>query len=140
MPTVAVSSANVIAGDINKKNILATQSARKDIAFEFGVFTITSYIENSPNSLAEAMLSGLPCVASYVGGIPSMVDGGLTGLLYPVEEVPVLADRIRRIFLDDQLAMQLGENARRIALERHDPAAVVDQLLAAYNKICALHP
>ena len=60
-------------------------------------FVISSYIENSPNSLAEAMLVGMPCVASFVGGIPSMVDDGRTGLLYPVDDVALLAAQIRQV-------------------------------------------
>lgn len=99
------------------------------------VFTITSYIENSPNSLAEAMLAGMPCVASFVGGIPSMIHDDETGLLYPVEDVPLLADKIRKIFLDDELAMRLGDQASRIACERHQPQLVVNQLLEAYEVV-----
>ncbi|MBI3441612.1 MAG: glycosyltransferase family 4 protein [Proteobacteria bacterium] len=99
------------------------------------VFAITSYIENSPNSLAEAMLLGLPCVASYVGGIPDMVRTGETGLLYPVDDVPLLAEKIRNIFVDAELAVHLGSNARSVAHERHNPKRVVEQLVAAYNKI-----
>ena len=62
------------------------------------VFAITSYIENSANSLAEAMMVGMPCIASFVGGLPSMIHDNDTGLLYPVEDVPLLANKIRRIF------------------------------------------
>jgi glycosyltransferase involved in cell wall biosynthesis len=99
------------------------------------VFAITSYIENSPNSLAEAMLTGMPCIASYVGGIPSMVDGGTTGLLYPAEDVPMLANCIRSIFVDDELSVHLADNAYRAAHDTHDPDNVVAQLLNAYNRI-----
>jgi glycosyltransferase involved in cell wall biosynthesis len=98
------------------------------------VFVITSYIENSPNSLAEAMLVGMPCVASCVGGIPDMVQQGTTGLLYPVDDVPMLADRIRKVFADDKMAVSLGGNARAAALERHDPDRVIKQLVLAYEQ------
>lgn len=97
------------------------------------VFAITSYIENSPNSLAEAMLVGMPCVASYVGGIPSMIDDKETGLLYPVEDVPLLANKIRNIFIDDELAQRLANKASIIAQDRHHPETVVNQLLQAYQ-------
>ena len=103
------------------------------------VFAITSYIENSPNSLAEAMLLGMPCVASYVGGIPDMVRTDETGLLYPVDDVPLLAEKIRNIFVDDVLAVRLGTNARTVAHVRHDPRRVVEQLITAYNEILAFY-
>ncbi len=99
------------------------------------VFVLASYIENSANSLAEAMLVGMPCAASFVGGIPSMVHDGETGLLYPVEDVPLLAEKIRSTFLDDALAVRLGRNARRVGQGRHDPNTVVQQLVEAYDKI-----
>lgn len=99
------------------------------------VFAITSYIENSPNSLAEAMLVGMPCIASFVGGIPDMVSNGDTGLLYPVDDVPLLASKIRQVFLDDKLAIRLARNARSVARERHDPRRVTEQLITAYERI-----
>jgi len=101
------------------------------------VFAITSYIENSPNSLAEAMLAGMPCVASFVGGIPDMVSDHDTGLLYPVEDVPLLVNKIRSVFNNDRMAIRLGESARRAANDRHDPKIVVKQLMAAYHKAMA---
>ncbi|MCD6321395.1 MAG: glycosyltransferase family 4 protein [Clostridiales bacterium] len=102
------------------------------------VFIIASYIENSPNSLAEAMMLGMPCAASYVGGIPSMIDNGRTGLLFPAGDVPLLADCIRRSFKDASFAKMLGENARLVAATRHAPTLVVKQLLDAYKKLLSL--
>lgn len=101
------------------------------------VFVISSYVENSPNSLAEAMLLGMPCVASFVGGIPSMVEDGRTGLLYPVDDVPMLAARIRALLRDDATAASLGRAAREEALRRHDPDRVTGELLAAYRYVLA---
>jgi glycosyltransferase involved in cell wall biosynthesis len=101
------------------------------------VFAISSYIENSPNSLCEAMQVGLPCVATYTGGIPSLVEHGRTGLLFPTGDAPLLADMIMRIFRDDDLACRLGRAARAEASERHAPQRVVSQLLNAYNHVIA---
>jgi len=64
-----------------------------------------------------------------------MVQEGVSGLLYPVDDVPLLADRIKRIFTDDRLAETLGNNARHVALQRHDPETVTTQLLAAYEQL-----
>ena len=98
-------------------------------------FVISSYVENSPNSLAEAMMVGMPCIASFVGGIPSMVDNGRTGLLYPVDDIPLLAAGIRRVFRDDDLAVRIAAAAREAAAIRHDPATVTEQLMAAYARV-----
>jgi glycosyltransferase involved in cell wall biosynthesis len=101
------------------------------------VFAISSYIENSPNSLCEAMQAGLPCVATFAGGIPSLVEHGRTGLLFPAGDAALLADSILRIFRSDDLAAGLGRAARASATERHDPQRIVSQLLNAYQTVLA---
>jgi glycosyltransferase involved in cell wall biosynthesis len=99
------------------------------------VFAIASLLENSSNSLCEAQMVGLPCVTSYVGGIPSLVEEGQTGLFFPSADAPILAERIREIFVNDDLARTLGARARRVALVRHDPELVVQKVLEAYEMV-----
>lgn len=77
------------------------------------VFVITSIIENSPNSLGEAQIIGTPCVASFVGGIPDMVDDGVNGLMYRYEDHISLAFKIIRLFADDDLAVMLSANGQK---------------------------
>jgi glycosyltransferase involved in cell wall biosynthesis len=112
-------------------NAMAAQLSRAH------VFAISSYIENSPNSLCEAMQVGLPCVATYVGGIPSLLHHGRTGLLFPPGDAPLLADAIMRIFRDDDLAGRLSRAARAEASERHAPQRVISQLLNCYHDVVA---
>src|SRR5690606_18797557 len=99
------------------------------------VFICPSSIENSPNSLGEAQLLGVPCIASYVGGVPDMVEQEKTGLLYRFEEVEMLAQSIKRIFTDDSLAQKLSENGMVAASKRHDRHANMNQLLKIYRGI-----
>lgn len=99
------------------------------------VFCNSSLVENSPNSLCEAQLLGMPCLGSYAGGIPSLIKEGTTGLLFPSTDPAVVADTISRIFSDDDLAESLGINARQVAMQRHDPKVVVNQLVSAYRDI-----
>jgi glycosyltransferase involved in cell wall biosynthesis len=83
------------------------------------------------------MQVGLPCVASYAGGIPSLVEQGRTGLLFPTGDAPLLAEAIMRIFRDDDLACRLSVAARNAASERHAPQRVLSQLLNAYKNVIA---
>lgn len=99
------------------------------------VFVCPSSIENSPNSLAEAMILGVPCVASYVGGVPDMLSHGVEGYLYQADAPYMLAHYVCEIFSDTDLAISLSTNARRRALTRHDPQTNTRTLLEIYGKI-----
>src|SRR5712672_1202486 len=101
------------------------------------VFATSSYIENSPNSLCEAMQAGLPCVATYAGGIPSLLEDGRTGLLFPPGDAPLLANAILGIFRDDGLAGRLGRAAKLEASARHAPQTVMSQLLNVYRGVAS---
>lgn len=97
------------------------------------VFLCPSSIENSPNSLGEAQILGVPCVASYVGGVPEMMKGNENNL-YRFEEVEMLAEKICRVFddADNQPSMQSQ------AAERHSRAINVARQLEIYHKIAEI--
>ena len=97
------------------------------------IFICPSSIENSPNSLGEAQLIGTPVIASYVGGIPDMVQNGKTGILYRFEEIEMLAEYIKQIFENDKLAKQLSENEIREAEKRHDKETIFKELISIYD-------
>ena len=99
------------------------------------VFVCPSSIENSPNSLGEAQLVGTPVVASYVGGIPDMVEHGKTGLLYRFEEHEMLAQCVCSIFRDSDLAERLSTNGKLCAQKRHDRQVNAKRTLDIYNEI-----
>ena len=99
------------------------------------VYCQASYVENSPNSLAEAQLQGVPIVASFAGGIPSMVENGQTGLLVPSGDAAQLAAAIRQLFSSDDLKDSLAMRAKEAAAGRHDPVSVVSDLIACYRKV-----
>ncbi len=100
------------------------------------VFVIPSLIENSPNSLAEAMIVGTPTVSSFVGGIPSMVRDNETSLCFPPGDEKVMAERINMIFRDDMLAVRLSEEAQKTAHKRHDRHTIVTTMLIIYRSLC----
>lgn len=100
------------------------------------VFAIPSFIENSPNSLAEALVVGTPAVSSFTGGIPSMVQDGETGLLFPRGDCHVMAHRIIEIFRDNACAESISKNSRKVARERHAPQSVYLSLLNMYTRVC----
>ena len=99
------------------------------------VFMCASSIENSSNSIGEAQILGLPCVCSYVGGTPSIVEDGKTGILYRFEEYEMLAHHIMEVFRNKELACRIGKEARIVALERHNAEKNTNETFEIYNRI-----
>lgn len=76
------------------------------------IFVLCSSIENHSSSLKEAMMVGMPCVASAVGGVPEYVTHGNNAFLYRFGEYDVMASFIEKLFENDSLAAELSERAR----------------------------
>ena len=104
-----------------------------------GVYVHPSLADNSPNALAEAMVVGVPCVASAAGGVPSMITGGVDGLLCAPNDVYALAGKIAAIEADVQLAGGLAGAARARGRERHDPATIAAATMDMYADIIERH-
>lgn len=99
------------------------------------IFVCPSTIENSSNSLGEAMLLGMPIVASYVGGLPSMMTHGVEGYFFPLHQEYTLAGYIDALFENIDKAKELSAHARERALKTHDAERNKKDLLMCYNKI-----
>lgn len=91
--------------------------------------------ENSPMVIAEAMASGVPVVATRVGGIPSMIQHGRTGLLYDAGNVVRLIDCLKRLLMQPALCHIMGQHARQEARKRYSPIIVADATVAAYRQL-----
>lgn len=99
------------------------------------VFVMPSAVENSPNSLGEAMLLGVPCVAADVGGIHNLLEDGGDGLLYPAGDVDALADAVIEIFSKEAVAERFSDNARKHARINHDSNQNYYRLCNIYRKM-----
>jgi glycosyltransferase involved in cell wall biosynthesis len=94
-----------------------------------------SIIENSSNSICEAQLLGVPCIASNVGGSSDLIENGYSGFLYRFEEYEILAKYISDIFSDIELARKISNNARVTAFQRHDRLKIVKECNKIYAEI-----
>jgi len=90
------------------------------------------WFENAPLSVLEAMAGGTPTIASTVGGVPELITDGVEGLLVPPNDVVALADAMRRLEADRDLARRLGEAARHRAAMWFSPSRHIEGLLASY--------
>ncbi len=99
------------------------------------VFALPSTIENSPNSLGEAMLLGTPCVAADVGGVTTMLASGREGLTYQSTAPYMLAHCIKQVFAMEDRAEAMGAAASEHARITHDPGKNLEDLLGIYREI-----
>lgn len=120
--------------NINLKGVASAEVLR-DSLLKSTLYFHSSYVENSPNSVGEAQLVGIPVVASRVGGTDSMVEHGKTGFLYPVTDPYMAAYYIKRLIDNKEENMAIGIKAREIALVRHDKRQIVKELLDVYEQI-----
>ena len=109
-------------------------SAMRSAYVSANVFVCPSSVENSPNSLGEAQILGVPCIASYVGGIPSMTKADDGCLLYRFEEYEMLAVLIERVFDCNILMNELSVNGKKEANLRHDRVKNLKKLMEIYGR------
>jgi len=98
-------------------------------------FVVCSALENHSSTLKEAMMAGLPCISSYVGGVPEYVKHGENGMLYRFEEYELLSEYICNIFDDREFAMRIGNAARETARKIHDSADIYNRIISIYKNI-----
>lgn len=122
--------------------------AMREQYLKSSLYVCCSSLENSPNSLGEAMLLGMPCVAAAVGGIPSLFTGGVDGISY--EGCPDtddardleahahrLAQAVIRMWQEPEKQETYCRNAREHALRNHDRQGNYQATLEVYGEIAA---
>ncbi|MEE3486930.1 MAG: glycosyltransferase [Bulleidia sp.] len=112
-------------GTLNEKEVIThLQKAN--------VFLLPSAMENSSNSLQEAMILGVPSAASSTGGTPGMVGSEDNCLLYPFDEPEKGAEKIAQIFDNEETAVSLSQNGRKRIQYLADPMKNAEQVKNIY--------
>ena len=83
----------------------------------------------------EAMASGTPVIASRLGGLPEIVEDGVTGYLFPPGDVSALRDRLTQILADPAAVARLGSNARKAVVAELTWDRCAERCLAAYREL-----
>ena len=110
-----------------------TDEARmRDLYQAADLLVMPTLMDNLPNTIAEAMACGIPCVAFSVGGTPQMVDTGLNGYLAECRNSLDFAEGIARV-LGSKSYDALCRNARKKALAAYSEKAVAEQYIELYN-------
>ena len=122
--------------NVNLKGIASAEQLREAMLNNTLYFQ-PSYVENSPNSVAEAQMLGLPVVATNVGGTCSMVEHGKSGYLFPATDPYMAAYYIMKTVKNTSFNVDMGKYGQNIARQRHDRESIVKNLIDIYKTIIA---
>ncbi len=100
------------------------------------VFVFYSLEEGLGLSLLEAMAAGKPCVASDVGGVSSVIENGVTGILVPSKDTHALKEAIMRIFRDNELSVSLAGMGRALVEKKFSLDGMTKGVIDVYKKAC----
>ncbi|MFY9824844.1 MAG: N-acetyl-alpha-D-glucosaminyl L-malate synthase BshA [Thermoanaerobaculia bacterium] len=110
----------------------------EDMLVGADLFLLPSESESFGLAALEAMSCEVPVIASNAGGLPEVVDDGVTGFLRPVGDVAGMAAAALRLLGDEDLRRRFGEEGRRQAVERFSQDAVVARYRSLYQKVTGL--
>lgn len=127
---------NINHNDVNVQICgVANPEQIKEALLNCTLYVHPSYIENSPNSIGEAQLLGIPVIATNVGGVSSMVDHGSNGYLVPANDPYMIVKYILELYYDKEKNIDIGRKAQDIAKIRHDPQMVACNLYSIYERL-----
>jgi len=99
------------------------------------IFVLPSLGEGISNTLLEAMATGLPLVATRVGGNPELIEEGVNGCLVPVADPPALAHSLKTLLEEPQNIRLFGEKSLNKVQQRFDWSRTVEEYLTVYDQL-----
>jgi len=116
---------------------LGVQTSQEIVSnmMECSVYVHPSYIDNSPNSVCEAQLLGLPVVACNVGGLSTILDSGNAGILVPANAPYELAYHLKQFAINENYCEEKRLLGLDLAKKRHNPQRIVSDLISTYKSI-----
>lgn len=111
----------------SRKNVLDEISSAK-------IFVLSSNYEGMPNALIEAMCLGLPCISTKIPGTIDLIDNNINGILVDINDVDALANSIKTLLNDDDMAIKLAKNACMIS-SKFDTDVIVDKWIQLIENV-----
>jgi glycosyltransferase involved in cell wall biosynthesis len=99
------------------------------------LFVLTSDSEGTPNVILEAMSCGLPVVATRVGGVPDVVQDGVTGCLVDPGDEQAMVRTVLSLLEDRDRRLEMGDRARRFVMQNHSIGRLAPRLSEVYDKV-----
>jgi glycosyltransferase involved in cell wall biosynthesis len=127
-----------IAAEYSMTDICIFTGHRQDMPELYAlmdVFVLPSHRESFPRSPMEASAMKVPCVVTDIPGCRETVEYERNGLLVPVGDIQALADAVIDLLSDQEKAQRMGEEGRRMAVERFDERLVFERVKAEYARL-----
>jgi L-malate glycosyltransferase len=122
-------------GSQQQFTFLGRRSDIPDILASCDIGVLPSRAEGLSNALLEYMASGLPTIASRVGGNSELVNDGVTGLLVLPEDSNAIADALLRLLRNPELSRQMAENGKKVAVETYSFERLIGEVDALYTEL-----
>ena len=115
------------------------QDALKNKLLNSSFYIHPSYIDNSPNSVCEAQILGVPVIACNTGGLRTIIKDKKTGFLVPANDPLMIAHLITKLSDDEELLEKVSKASIAQASARHDKQIIKEQIYSIYSKIIKFH-
>ena len=130
----AIMNVPFLSNNVVLKGITLSNDLVKGL-LESNLFVHCSYIDNSPNSVCEAQLIGLPVISTNVGGISTLIQDEVDGFLVPSNEPHILASKIFDLANNPDKLLFISKNSIEVAHKRHDRSKIKNSLIGIYTSI-----
>jgi N-acetyl-alpha-D-glucosaminyl L-malate synthase BshA len=127
-------------GIASRVRFLGERDALPELLAPADAFALASSEESFGLSALEAMACGTPVVATRVGGVPEVVEHRVTGLLVDPDDRDGYARALKMLMSDRVLAQDMGQAARRVAVERYERMTVVQRYEQLYEELLQTRP
>ena len=124
-------------GVAEKVTFLGWQQDLESVFRRWDVFCLPSLEEGFGLAALEAMASGLPVIATSVGGLPEIVEDGVTGCLVPPSDPRALAASLRKLLHDGALRQAMGASAHRRVTDHFSVDRMVRNVAILYDSLLA---
>jgi colanic acid/amylovoran biosynthesis glycosyltransferase len=97
-------------------------------------FVLASFAEGLPGVLMEAMAMEIPCISTWIAGVPELIRDGVDGLLVAPSDAPALASAVARLMDDPALRLRIGKQSRQRILEKFDLHSNAEHLAGIFSR------
>lgn len=126
---------NHLSGRVKMLGFLSQSEVKKYISNSSFVVVPSIWYENCPYSILETFAMGKPVIGSKIGGIPELIKDGQNGYLYEYNDINKLSKLINKMFLDENLRIQMGQHSREIAEKNYSIDIYYEHLIEIYTRL-----